>query len=846
MYINFSTIKKIPFITTTFIIVVVCIVYFSIKITYKSSYHKKTNIESSFIGSEINIFRNFYGLPHIQANSEKDAAFALGYIHAQDRLWQMDYFRRIALGKQAEILGPEYIRADQIMRALNLKESAFNSLNLLDNETKKILLAYTNGVNQYIIENQNNLSYEFGALEYFPANTNPYNLIKWSPIDCLLIWKYFSLKNSVSFGNKIVFADLEKRLGTELAASLFPDYKNYSIAISDSNKADLKLTVPIIDSTSIYKDSSRLEKEEIIGANIYQRKNSINNNNEIYNLFSKLNYTPNSVGSNAWLIGNKKMKNKSSIIAADLHYQLSMPNLFYPYHQNTQNSNLIGLSLPGVPFCLIGRNNYVAWAYTNSMYDDFELAKIELDHNKDYYKTIDNKIEKVTYIVDSIKIKGKASLVYYQRKVGSKIIISDYFSYLPSNQIYNQDFNNSQLFIYDWKGNRASKEFDILRKLNNSKSNNEISDNLKQWSSPALNFLYTDKNFNLNFLSVGKINNKEKHSLLVQKWEDFNKITSSDFDLQSKFSISNPSKNYIISSNNKFEKNDLSDKYAFWYISQRAIRIDEMLNEGENYSYKDCQIIQNDLVSMYSKEILNYLIPVLDKYYNLMNAKEKNSYNKLKYWDKIFSRFSETATFYKIFYSKFQSNIFANKIGDYQLNIYAKNESMIAQKILDIMNHPSSNWFDNPKTDYQEKRDYILVKSFKQAVSEFEFGKNAKYGKKYLFKIDHPMHEYNMLDYSTSAGKFEAKGDFSTISTFSTNGESKFDFANNVGPVARFIADISDSVVYISMPGGISGDLMSANYNDQSQLWYNGGYMKYNFKSKPDKEWKLALKISRK
>ena len=187
---------------------------FSLSLVTKTSIDKGEIHHSQSIMDSVHIYRNKFSIPHIVSHNEQDAFIAMGYVHAQDRLWQMDIARRAGRGRLAEIFGEQALQSDRFMRVMNLVDIAGNLLKNSSKTTKQILESYSKGVNLFLEMNPDKVPFEFGALSYTPES--------WTPEDCLIIMRLMAIEMNMSMWTDLAFGEIADKFGIQSALAMIP------------------------------------------------------------------------------------------------------------------------------------------------------------------------------------------------------------------------------------------------------------------------------------------------------------------------------------------------------------------------------------------------------------------------------------------------------------------------------------------------------------------------------------------------------------------------------------------------------------------------------------------------
>ncbi len=307
------------------------------------------------IDARIEVVRDAYGIPRIFAKTPHDAWFALGYVHAMDRLWQMDVARRLAQGRLAERFGIRALATDRLMRALDMDGHAERSLAVLSPEARAVLDAYAEGVTARIRENEDE-GHGRGAPEFYVFGGE---IDDWTPADSLSILKGMAFQISRgALAKEVKRGRFVLGLEPRQVHDLFPDYPGQGVG-----------ALPIVKSGMMYPDVS-LED----------------------NLFALGNLTDERAAgaSNAWAVDGRHTASRAPLLASDPHLPLTAPGIWHPVQISGPGIELIGASLPGLPAIVIGRNDRIAWGITAAEIDDLDVFIEQVNpDDSDRYKTPD-------------------------------------------------------------------------------------------------------------------------------------------------------------------------------------------------------------------------------------------------------------------------------------------------------------------------------------------------------------------------------------------------------------------------------------------------------------------------
>ncbi|MBM2827167.1 MAG: penicillin acylase family protein, partial [Dehalococcoidia bacterium] len=394
----------------------------------------------------VEVIRDRWGVPHVYARSQKDMFFAQGYVHAQDRLWQMELNRRIATGTLSEALGAATLEVDRFMRIVGFRRAAEEEAALLETEERDILEAYCQGINAFLKDNRHWLPLELILLRFSPR--------PWSVIDCLAWTKLMSWGISVNWDAELVRLHFTEALGEEVPTSLDPGY-------SDDQ--------PVI---------VRHEKDH-----------GLNTRDEITETPGLPGF---SGGSNSWAVDGDKTVSGSPLLANDPHLIPQIPSPWYEIHLCAGDIDVIGASIPGMPGVIIGHNRNIAWGITAAMVDVQDLYQEDIHPSEPDRYRHDGRWLEVRAHSEVIRVKGWTEpwvehvKVTHHGPIITPILRNESRTFaLKSTILEPQHLYKGGLLLL-----RASN-WDEFRTA------------LRHRTSPSLNFTYSDTSGNIGYQLAG-------------------------------------------------------------------------------------------------------------------------------------------------------------------------------------------------------------------------------------------------------------------------------------------------------------------------------------------------------
>jgi penicillin amidase len=786
-------------IIVSFVIIIVIggIVFYHMLKRSLPVYEGKVNAAS--IQSDVIVYRDSMAIPYIVAKDEDDAAFALGYVHAQDRIFSMDLMRRAGEGKLSEIFGTHTLPFDEMFRTVGIEKISENILEHTDPAVIKLLRAYSKGVNKYIKDAKGKYPVEFDVLGYDPH--------PWRPVDCIVIGRMMAWELNVSWWSDITFTRIIQKFGEAKAKEIFPNYPdNAPVIIPPEIKKYSKLDNGLIKTDKAFR--------EFMGM------------------------TGTHLGSNNWVVDAKMSASGKPIIANDTHLHYTAPSTWFAAVIRSDKWNAEGFTLPGVPAVVIGRNKNISWTVTNVMLDDADFYIEKIDSSGKNY-LYNNKWEKLKSYYDTIKVKDSSDVIL---KISSTVhgpLVSGIHLY---NLLYPGNKFDTTTISMDWLGDHYSNEMYSFYQINRAKNWNEFKNALSSYSVPAQNFVYADEEGNIGYVFGGKIPVRDNSSISFVYDGTTSKYDWKGFVSQNELpSFLNPKENYIATANNKTEKNFKYYISDVWEPPSRIERIEKLLTQKNKHSIHDYMNYQMDIVSPYAEKITQYILNAF-KGIEITDKNLKLTLQLLKDWNFKFNQYSQVPAIYAVFFNHLLKNIYYDEMGHNLFNEFVFVANVPYNSVLKVLSDSTNSWIDDITTPRVETKDEIIRKSLADALTELEnnYGGDLKmwqWGKMHKVIFKHAFSGISsLLDKFINIGPFEIGGDgttifnteypfYESIKQFPQFSHSRFE--NILGPAMRYIFDFAKpDQFYMILTTGESGNILSKHYKDMSKMWLTGKYLK--------------------
>jgi penicillin G amidase len=745
----------------------------------KPKYEGKLQLKN--IQKETTVYFDEFGVPHIYANNSKDAMEALGYVHAQDRLWQMELMRRIAPGRLSEIFGSVALKNDKFFAGLGIEEASTKAIAALDKNSLsyQLMLAYLDGINQYLDEGKTPIEFSLVGVKKE----------KFTIKDVYNIFGYMSFSFAMAQKSDPLLTDIRNKNGMDYLKDFGIDSSFNTTRIKNSKEQSQEY------STIAKSIASLLDQSPI----------------------------PPFIGSNSWVIAPKKTKNGKVIFANDPHIGFSQPGTWYEAHLVTPDFELYGCYLAGTPYPLLGHNREYAYGLTMFENDDIDLYQEENNPtDKNAYKT-PNGFSSYEIRKKTIKVKDTVDVVLNVKVTRHGPIMNDLIDGL------NKDKPVAMSWIYT---QQPIQILDAVYRISHAKSKADFKKGVALIAAPGLNVMYGDAKGNVAWWATGKLykHNEGVNTNFILDGASGKDDIAEYLDFSKNPSAENPDWDYVYSANNQPEPID-GFLYPGYYLPEdRAKRITQLLNPKSNWDKESVSKMIFDNTSSVAPHIVANLISSVN--YNTLSKNEKEAINIMKVWSGSNNLNDVATTIYNKWIYLYLKNTFKDELGETNFAQFLGTHIM-KQIIAKQMKNATSPWWDNIATkNIKETRSQILSQSFKEAIATLEkqLGNSVPdwtWSKVHTLEHQHPLGKIAALRKIFNVGPFEVSGSNEVINNqmfgFSENGIYKV----SGGPSTRRIIDFSDiENSWSILPTGQSGNPLSAHYSDQAELYNAGKFRK--------------------
>jgi len=728
------------------------------------------------------------GVPHIRAENETDLYRALGYVHAQDRLFQMELVRRLAMGQLAEVLGPKLLDTDRLFRTLGIParaQAAAAQLNPASAATKA-LMAYLDGINQFQASHPAPL--EFDLLGIRKRD--------FTPQDTLAVTGYQAYSFAATFRTEPAMTYVRDKLGANYLKVF--DLDNHAQGVLPSDGAAptrVSINAPGWDTLN---QIARLSQEALEVAGV-----------------------PRMEGSNAWAISGRRTASGKPMLAGDPHIEFSSPAVWYEAHLSAPGFELYGHYQVLNPNALIGHNQQFGWSLTMFQNDDMDLIAEKsnpANPNQIWYhgQWVDLQSRQETILV-----KGAAPVKLTLRRSPHGPIITDAFAaslgVTPVAMWWTFLETDNPIIEAAYEFNRA----DTLAKMRTASS---------KLHAPGLNIVWANASGDIGWWAAAKLPIRpagvNPNFILDGSLPESDKLGFSDF--RDNPQEENPARGYIVSANHEPRPFNGLTVPGYYNLADRAQRLDEVLrNDKVRWDSKASQVLQLDNQSSYSSRLLTPLLPVLQSV--VTDPAERALLDGLSRWDGRHTIDSVEATVYNQFVFELARAAMADEMGEQQF------KNLLGKRALDsalprLAADATSPWWDDRNTPAVESRADTVKAAWRATLAHLQatFGKDSAgwtWGKAHTLTHSHPLAAQKPLDKLFNTGPLPAPGGRELPNNLAGS-IGPAPWAVKYGPSTRRVIDFADASKALGInPLGQSGVLFDAHYRDQAQTYIAGGYV---------------------
>jgi penicillin amidase len=749
------------------------------------------------LSAEARVYRDRWGVPHIFAANKNDAARALGYIHASERLFQMDMQRRAGQGRLSEMAGPSMLGTDKYIRTLGLYRLAQSSFAALSPEVQSHLQAYADGVNAWLAAHESRLPPEFLLMGGVPE--------RWTPADSVVWGKLMALRLSFNYRLEMLRARLAKHMTKERMEALFPDMpspitiqpeRNPPLISGDgAKKASLRSDNRIASRTAaddaVYTASRASRPEDILDSLLGLR----------------------SAASNEWVVSGEHTATGKPILANDPHLGLEAPILWYLVRIVTPDMTLKGATVPGLPAVLLGQNDNIAWGLTttNSDVQDLFVETVDPKDPGRYLTPDGSAVFEAKQEV--IHVKGEPDVTMIVRATRHGPVMSD----IDGEMMRLAGPGKVMALAFTGLG-AADTTSEAFWLLNQARGQDDVLHALKQYQAPPQNIVYADREGHIGFINPGL--------LPIRKASDGRMPAdgaSGAFDWTGTASfkqmpqIRDPEAGFILNANSAVVPRNFSPSLGSdWGEPFRARRIQDFMNEDGPHTLDVSARMQADHLSLAAKDLLPALLAVTPA-----TPQAKEALALLQNWDGVMDKDRAEPLIFEAWLSEMHRSLLVAKTGD----TLGEKGPFAAASIEFILANRAGEWCGTDDADCAKLKTEALNQALgRVSKRQGPDMKTWRWGRENVTLLRHKFYSHIPLLDRLSDLSVESSGDFYTLDRGGgADNDADHPFARTHGAGYRGIYDLAnpDASRFI-IATGESGHIFSRHYGDMTPLWNEG------------------------
>ena len=760
----------------------------------------------------VRIYRDEHGIPNIYASSQHDLFLAQGYVHAQDRFWQMDFWRHTGAGRLSELFGAAQVKTDRVLRTLGWARLVREELKHADPVSLSILNSYSEGVNAYLADHTgSSLSLEYAVLGLMRRGYVPE---PWEPAHTLTWGKAMSWDLGTNMNTEIYRSVLEKTLGRQQVDELYPPYPADHPIILPPSQASFR-TRP---------ETAPLQVAELMESWI-----------------SELPPERDGIGSNNWVVSGALTGTGKPLLANDPHLGQQMPSIWYQVGLHCEPKtadcgyDVTGFSFAGVPGIIIGHNDRIAWGFTNVGPDvqDLFIEKIN-PQNPDQYEFNGRWLE-MQKVPETIQVAGGEPQTITVRLTRHGPVMSDCYNALAGfRERAELTIPEPYAVALQWTALDPTVTFPAIWKMNLARNWVDFRAAASEFDVPSQNMVYADVDGNIGYQVPGKIPVRASGNgrYPAPGWTgEYDWKGYIEFDQLPR--AYNPAEGYIASANNAVT----GPEYPYfiaddWDYGSRAKCIVDLIEANRGHITVDyIRKMQGDDRSLNAELLIPHLLKVQMQDARLLSARKL-----FEGWDFQQHMNQPAAALFSCFWKHLLDHTFHD---DLPRPNWPGGGNRWVEVVRRLAQHPDSSWWDDHRTQKKESRDDVLAMAFAAAVDEMESTQGTdlskwRWGRMHTVTFENETFGHSGIrpvEMLFNRGPFEASGDTAVINATAWYAPDGYQVSDL--PSMRMIVDLSNLDNSLSIhTTGQSGHAYHRNYIDMADLWRNIEYLPMRFSKK--------------
>lgn len=760
------------------------------------------------LSAKVDVYRDASGIPHIYADTTEDLFIAQGYVHAQDRFWEMDFRRHVTSGRLSELFGPATIEQDKAIRTMGWRKVAEQELPELKEETRRHLDSYAKGVNAWMKANVNasDRSLEYSVLKLTNSGYQPE---PWTSADSVAWLKAMAWDLRSNLETEIDRALAATKLPPDRVAQLFPDYP-------------FDRHTPIVGQGTVSQGRFDQDGEPDLTAARPSSSGPAGAAESLTRAAETLSKVPNlmsvedrdGIGSNSWVVSGRHTTTGKPILANDPHLSAQMPSVWYQtgLHCRAKSAScsydVTGYSFSGVPGVIIGHNDRVAWGFTNLGPDVADLFMEKVEGDTYLYR---NEVRKLDKRSETIKVAGGEPVVLEVRSTVHGPLVGEVMDIEPSQ--------GANAVALQWTALTPGSSADAIFAMNQAQNWEEFRVAASQFDVPAQNLIYADVDGRIGYQAPGRIPVRLKGdgTAPVPGWSGEYDWKPEPIPFEQLPTLADPAAGVIVTANNAVVDPSryaplLTKDWSYGYRSQRiAERLEQVLGQGK-ISPEQMSEIQMDSVNTFAPVLTPHLMKVA------LAGPAVDARARLEGWDGTQTLDSKPAAFFNGVWRHLLKLTFDDDLPE---PARATGGDRWYEVVRALLERPDDAFWDDTATDQVETRDDILRQAMADAAAEVG---ERTWGETHTLTLTNQTFGTSGIapvEWLFNRGPFGVPGGKDAVNANGWNVQKGYEVTSVAS--MRMVVDLADldNSRWINLTGN-SGHAFHDNYWDQASLWTEG------------------------
>jgi penicillin amidase len=742
--------------------------------------------------AEVEVLYDSFGIPHIYGQDEEDVYHALGYVHARDRLFQIEGARRLASGQLAEVFGPDLLETDKFFRTLGFRQYArrtIDSAYVPSAPHTRAVRAYVRGVNEFIKTGP--LPVEFDLLG-IPAT-------EFTEEDVEMISCYMAFSFAMAFSTEPVLTMVKEKYGPAHLRELGANWPAGQPMIPADSVAPPVAQRPAAtppDYAALLALGNRLRQWEQA-------------------LFPVAPFH----GSNGWVLAGRKTASGKPLLANDTHIGFAQPSVFYEAHLVCPGFNFYGNFIGGVPMAVLGHNPHGGWGLTMFENDDVDFYREKPNPQNPNQVWFRDHWEDLEVRQEVIKVKGQPDHSLTVRHSRHGVLLDGVSGQLKAA--------GAPVALWWTLYQFPSRSIQAFYDLAHARHAGEAAQAAALLHAPGLNIMWADTAGNIAWWAAAKLPQRPPHvdpALLLDGASGQDEVLGWHPFADNPQSL-NPASGVVYSANNQPSARAGGLVPGYYVPGDRARRISELLyTDWADWDQAKVRAMLQDDLNPNARDLVRDLLPRLAP---AIGPGARPALQALEKWDGTHALAATAPTIYYRFLFRACQGIFADELGQEGLQAFISNHAL-KRNLATILRNPASVWWDNVATPEQETQAAVLARAFDQAVADLTAQLGAdpaqwRWERVHHLTHQHPLHVLPVVGHYFNVGPFAVPGGSETINNLDFRLDSTGLYPVTYGPALRRVVDFGRPGTATSInPTGQSGHFRSPHYADQAGAFAQG------------------------